>query len=137
LEIKLQSDFSAQEVNVGVRGMSMAYDADAKRHEMVRISIPKYISKAPLFKVQCYPNPFSSSTQVYFDLPESGKVELQVTDYTGKLVFTNSHIFESSGRHYFDLDGRDLKDGVYLVSVSFESYSGDARRVNYKVVLQR
>ncbi|MBM3410246.1 MAG: hypothetical protein FJY18_01260, partial [Bacteroidetes bacterium] len=85
LEIKLQSEFSAQDVQVGVRGISLAYDGDAQRHEMVRVSVPKYVSSVPTLQVQCYPNPFSTTTQIYYELPESGKVDVYVTDYTGKI----------------------------------------------------
>ncbi|MFM7585864.1 MAG: T9SS type A sorting domain-containing protein [Bacteroidota bacterium] len=137
LEIKLQSDFSAQEVNVGVRGMSMAYDADAKRHEMVRISIPKFISAIPALQVQCYPNPFSNSTQIIYELPESGKVDVYVTDYTGKAVRSHSSDYAGPGRYSYDLDATGLKDGVYLVQVVYESQLGMFSRQHLKIVLQR
>jgi hypothetical protein len=137
LEIKLQSGFSAQEVIVGVRGMSMAYDADAKRHEMVRISIPKFISAIPALQVQCYPNPFSNSTQIIYELPETGKVDVYVTDYAGKVVRSNSSDYAGPGRYSYDLDATGLKDGVYLVQVVYESQLGMFSRQHLKIVLHR
>ena len=137
LDIKLQSEFSVKDLYVGVRNMSMAYDNDAQRYEMVRISVPKFLSAVPALQVQCYPNPFSTFTQIFYELPESGKVDVYVTDYTGKVVRFNSSVYPAYGRYSYELDAAGLVDGVYMIQVSFESNSGIMSRQNLKLILQR
>jgi len=137
LDIKLQSEFSVKDLYVGVRNMSMAYDNDAQRYEMVRIVVPKFLSAVPALQVQCYPNPFSTFTQIFYELPESGKVDVYVTDYTGKVVRFNSSVYPAYGRYSYELDAAGLVDGVYMIQVSFESNSGIMSRQNLKLILQR
>jgi hypothetical protein len=137
LEIKLQSDFSGADVQLVVRGLSMAYDGNAVRYDMTRISVPRFVSTMPELQVHCYPNPFSSNTQIIYELPESGKVGLYLTDYTGKVVRNRVVHHISSGRFVHEVDGDGLTEGVYMVQVVFESGSGNINRINHKVVLRR
>ena len=137
LEIRLQSDFPGADVQVGIRGLSMAYDGEAIRYDMARISVPRFVSTIPELQVHCYPNPFSSSTQIIYELPESGKVSLYLSDYTGKVVRNQVADHTSSGRFVHEVDGNGLPDGVYMVQVVFESISGNINRRNHKVVLRR
>jgi hypothetical protein len=72
-----------------------------------------------------------------YELPETGKVDVYVTDYTGKVVRSHSSDYAGPGRYSYDLDATGLKDGVYLVQVVYESQSGILSRQNLKIVLQR
>ena len=137
LVIRRQSDFPGSDVQVGIRGLSMAYDGEAIRYDMARISVPRFVSTMPELQVYCYPNPFSSSTQIIYELPESGKVSLYLSDYTGKVVRNQVADHTSSGRFVHEVDGNGLPDGVYMVQVVFESISGNINRRNHKVVLRR
>jgi hypothetical protein len=137
VEIKLATDFSATDVFVEVRGLSMAYNADVLPIEVVRIASPRFVKDQGVLSVTCYPNPFSHATQVLYDLPESGNVEILVTDYTGKQVVSHIDARASAGRNVYELYGDGLKDGVYMIQVYYESKSGAVMRMNQKVVLQR
>lgn len=66
-----------------------------------------------------YPNPFSRSTQVAFDLPEASDVRLVVYDVLGREV---AHVTEGSyraGTHRVRFEaGRALASGVYVLRLT-------------------
>lgn len=61
-----------------------------------------------------YPNPFSQSTTIEFNLPESTLVQLQVYDMTGKMVASliEDEILEA-GKHSSRFEAGDLTNGIY------------------------
>lgn len=66
---------------------------------------------------QNYPNPFSSRTEIEFDLPESGFVDLKVYDMLGNEIAELMHGVQAPGRHTVSFDtnnlGLNLASGVY------------------------
>ncbi len=63
---------------------------------------------------QNYPNPFNPSTNIQFELPESGNVELLVFDILGRQVATLIDDRMEAGYHQIRFDARNLASGVYL-----------------------
>lgn len=68
-----------------------------------------------------YPNPFNPVTQIHFDLPEKGHVELGVYDITGRLVQTQASDFFAAGSHLFEFSGGALPSGTYFARLSHQS----------------
>lgn len=69
-----------------------------------------------------YPNPFSKSTRIIFELVASGRVKVNIYDYTGNCVRTLQNGYLESGSHYLKWDGtgnqnNPLPDGVYFYRV--------------------
>ncbi len=62
-----------------------------------------------------YPNPFSGSATVRFDLPSLGRVRLVVYDVLGREVAVLVDGDVKAGRHEAVLEGHGLPSGVYLV----------------------
>ncbi|MCK4680586.1 T9SS type A sorting domain-containing protein, partial [bacterium] len=65
------------------------------------------------------PNPFNPTTSIAYDLPESGRVRLDVFSAAGDLVVTIEDGFREAGRHEavwkgVDAAGRALPSGVYF-----------------------
>ena len=65
-----------------------------------------------------YPNPFNSSTNISFGLPEAGFVELTVFDVNGRLVSRLVNGVVSAGSHNYTFDAKNLESGIYLVKLS-------------------
>ena len=65
-----------------------------------------------------YPNPFSSSTTIEFDLPSNGHVRLQVFDVLGREVATVIDDQLSAGRHRVEWQSGDASNGLYLYRLS-------------------
>ncbi|GAB1366845.1 hypothetical protein MASR1M36_17160 [Candidatus Cloacimonadaceae bacterium] len=72
---------------------------------------------------QNYPNPFNPTTTISYQLPESGKVRLDVYNLKGQLVKTLIDGTQVSGLHSVVWNGTDTKNrsvasGVYLYRLS-------------------
>ncbi|NNE34474.1 MAG: T9SS type A sorting domain-containing protein, partial [Rhodothermales bacterium] len=61
-----------------------------------------------------YPNPFSESTQVTFEIPAPGPVRLVVYDLLGREVKVLLDAFRSAGKHSLTMNGSLLAAGVYF-----------------------
>ena len=65
-----------------------------------------------------YPNPFNPSTQVTFDLPEAGVVQVEVFDMLGRHVLSVPAQEMSAGANrQVQIDANDLASGMYFYNV--------------------
>ena len=66
-----------------------------------------------------YPNPFNTSTTIYFNIPEevegSTPVRIDVFDITGRWVKMLTHSALQAGRHPVTFEAGNLASGTYLV----------------------
>lgn len=66
---------------------------------------------------QLYPNPFTSSIQVTYQLPAAGMAEIRLVDYSGRTIKSNM-VQASAGQQTNTLDGlSNLPKGYYLVEI--------------------
>ncbi|MBN1999711.1 Ig-like domain-containing protein [candidate division KSB1 bacterium] len=80
---------------------------------MIEIAMPKEVMLA-----QNYPNPFNPTTTIYFELPESGPVKLQLFNITGQIVRTLINGNTQAGMHKIiwdatDEQGNKVPSGLY------------------------
>jgi len=86
--------------------------------ELVEESISAVIDR-PALRVLASPNPFSGQTSLFFELPRSKTVKLDIYDLRGRRVTTLVDNVLEAGPHVRAWDGRDssgrlLPDGVYF-----------------------
>ncbi len=110
---------------------SITIDADnAEAKEVQRIllfedsttvSIEKAKEIAPKGFVlsQNYPNPFNPTTQIEYELPKAGQVQIAVFDLNGRLVKTLANQFTNSGHYKVEFNGSNLSSGLYFVRLKF------------------
>lgn len=67
---------------------------------------------------QNYPNPFNPSTQIRFDIPQNGKVTLDVFNMLGQKVATLVNKDLSTGTHSVNFDATNLSSGMYLYKLT-------------------
>lgn len=82
--------------------------------------------------VSVHPNPFNSSTNLSYYLPEAGNINLSLFDLSGREVTEIISKKVEAGLHSANIDGTDLSSGVYVASLSFNGIN-----VMQKVVLVR
>lgn len=75
-----------------------------------------------------YPNPFTISTTVLFDLPETELTDIRIFDQNGRKIRDYSNYYPA-GRNSVEFDGRGLKPGVYNCIVSTHERKTDIRMV--------
>ncbi|HPR87631.1 MAG TPA: FG-GAP-like repeat-containing protein [bacterium] len=90
-------------------------------------------SEAPVTEYalgQNYPNPFNPQTQILFQLPQAGRVRIQICNTAGQIVRTLADGILPAGRHALTWDarnaqGQSLPTGLYYYTME----SGDFRVV--------
>ncbi|NQV15826.1 T9SS type A sorting domain-containing protein [bacterium] len=63
---------------------------------------------------QNYPNPFNPGTQISFELPEAGYVELTVFDITGREMVSLHNGQLNAGKHSISFNGESYASGTYF-----------------------
>ena len=69
-----------------------------------------------------YPNPFNPTTNIAFDLPESGFVTLQVFNLLGQEVATLVSEQMSAGSHTIPFAAHGLSSGIYLYRLQVNDF---------------
>lgn len=67
---------------------------------------------------QNYPNPFNPSTQIRFDVPENGRVAIEVFNMLGQKVATLVNKDLSAGTHNVSFDASNYSSGIYLYKMT-------------------
>ena len=91
----------------------------------VSIQEPDFPLIKPNILSQNYPNPFNPSTNINFNIPNSGKVNLSVYNVRGQLVKTIIDDIYIAGSHSVSWHGDDnnsksVASGVYFYKIDFE-----------------
>ncbi len=81
---------------------------------------------------QNYPNPFNPTTQISFNLPKAGNVELQVFNMLGQQVSTLISGSMAAGQHIATFDARNLASGLYFYRLTAGSYSATMKMMLIK-----
>ena len=71
---------------------------------------------------QNYPNPFNPSTTIKYSIPVGGLVTLKVYSIIGKEVRTLVSSEQSAGTHTVNFDASDLASGIYLYTLTANSF---------------
>lgn len=75
------------------------------------------VKKDNLIMVACYPNPFDNEIAIQYYIYEPTKVELNITDLTGRIVYTQAAQQAQPGLYNTKADISNLAAGTYLVSI--------------------
>lgn len=69
---------------------------------------------------QNYPNPFNPVTQINFDIPAAGKVNLKIFDISGREVATLVNAIHPAGYYTVTFDAQNLASGIYFYRINVE-----------------
>ena len=68
-----------------------------------------------------YPNPFNPTTQIQYELPKAGEVNITVYNTLGVEVMEIDKGFRSAGIHKVTFNGNDLPSGIYFYQLKVGS----------------
>jgi len=65
-----------------------------------------------------YPNPFNTTTTLYFDLPEPANIRLEISDILGRNVKSvTSQTMSAGAKKVLVIDTKNLTSGIYMYSL--------------------
>ncbi|MDI6839504.1 MAG: T9SS type A sorting domain-containing protein [bacterium] len=94
--------------NYGMSNVSVIQCAEAGVDEFTRPQMTKPT-------VEIYPNPFTRSTVISYELHAVGEVLLQVYDISGRLLKTLIHGTKGNGIHSINWTVNGIPDGIYFL----------------------
>lgn len=74
-------------------------------------------------KLQAYPNPFYSATDIIYTLPENQDVIINLIEVNGSLIKTVISEFQTEGIHRINFNGSELPSGIYFLTFNSKSFS--------------
>ncbi len=74
------------------------------------------------------PNPFSHTTEIYFNIKQQGNVSVQIFEITGKLIKTLTHSEYEAGEYQLQWDATNnmnhlVNTGIYFIKIETDYYS--------------
>ncbi|RPH91988.1 MAG: glycosyl hydrolase family protein, partial [Calditrichaeota bacterium] len=78
---------------------------------------------------QNYPNPFNPSTQITYQIPVSGQVNLAVYDVLGKQIMVLVDEFQETGIHSIQINAETLSSGIYFYKLQIGDFMGIRKMV--------
>ncbi|HKR07375.1 MAG TPA: T9SS type A sorting domain-containing protein [Bacteroidia bacterium] len=66
------------------------------------------------------PNPFNHKTTISYSIPETGLVEIFVSDLTGKKIASPVKEIQKKGIHKIEIESSHLSPGIYFYSIKFK-----------------
>jgi hypothetical protein len=91
--------------------------AAKQKYELLTVSVAE--NQPAAGELSNYPNPFTSSTKISYQLPGNGFASLKVYDALGNVKATLVNEKQTGGFHTIDFDAKGLQSGVYSYRLSF------------------
>ena len=75
------------------------------------------------------PNPFKTSTNVYFELAQSEEVQLRITDIMGKVI-AHTKVTGQKGTNQWVIDASTLRSsGIYYYSIETDHFKTSKKMI--------
>ena len=85
------------------------------------------------FKIyQNMPNPFSNTSNVFYELSEAANVSLEVFDMTGKPLGVYNEGFKSAGKSMIKIDATAFQSGIYHYTITINGQKATRKMVVFK-----
>jgi hypothetical protein len=79
--------------------------------------------------LQNVPNPFSTSTEIWYKLENESNIQLNIYNYTGQMVTSIDEGIKTKGTHSINFNAGDLKNGIYFYSISINGKTADTKKM--------
>ena len=74
-------------------------------------------TKADNHTIKCFPNPFSRSITIEYELEKPGNVQITLSNHLGQQIKNVVRSNNQSGLHQYKWDATNLPDGIYFVHI--------------------
>ncbi|MBN2010951.1 aryl-sulfate sulfotransferase [candidate division KSB1 bacterium] len=79
-----------------------------------------------------YPNPFNSTTNIRYSIPQSEKVMITVYNIRGQVVLGRQLNSQPAGEHLFQFDSSAISSGIYFYRITAHSATG--KQINSDII---
>jgi hypothetical protein len=76
------------------------------------------------------PNPFKNFTKIYYKIKESAMVEIEVYDYTGKIIRVIPQGYKGKGTYSIDFNTNGISKGIYFYSIKINGIRSDSKKMS-------
>ncbi|MCP4314114.1 MAG: T9SS type A sorting domain-containing protein [Bacteroidetes bacterium] len=108
-----KNDPDSVKIDVSIFSKNILYWSDTITVNLVPVGVTSSIpTECELF--QCFPNPFSNTTNISYSIASSGFVSLTVYDMFGREIQTLVNESQNPGKHSVEFDTGQLSSGIYF-----------------------
>ncbi|MEI7662468.1 MAG: cohesin domain-containing protein [Bacteroidota bacterium] len=104
------------------------------------LKLAKVVTNSPSseFSLTNYPNPFTNSTTIAYEMPAAGQVRLTLSDLLGKQIAILKNTTEEAGLHSFNLNpaSYNLTSGIYLYKIEIITGTENFSKIQKMVYTQ-
>jgi len=135
LQAKFDYDFVVNDGSRGIHNFFYARDLLISSIEGITpwlvVEGGKYGQKMPdSYRLEApHPNPFNPTTEIAFELPSAGQVQLTVYDISGREIKILIDGWKGAGRHSVRFDATGLASGVYVYVMKSADFSAARKMV--------
>ncbi|MFA5816514.1 MAG: T9SS type A sorting domain-containing protein, partial [Bacteroidales bacterium] len=137
--LKIGADYSfrildlVSVVNNGTDFYTSGFGAD--RNLMIRLNLNDHSNindgidqSAALSSLgQNFPNPFSRTTDIFYELANGSAVSIIIRDITGRIILERSEGIQPAGKHTVTIDASNLDSGIYFYTLNAGNFNETRR----------
>ncbi len=133
LKIRLKgTPQNPEEISFTPSGSPQFLDENGKLLKNIRLSIPEIIvDDESIDIINSYPNPFVTTVNIEYTLPEAGNITIAVFNTSGQKVNSVKKEYQDAGIHQYQFDGSILPAGMYIYRIH---YSGNDNKEYLKTI---
>ena len=116
-----QSPPTSFEVNQIVNGNLQSFNIDQVQLTQGFVAVGYTVATSDIsdnleWPVSIVPNPFSETTEIFFENEESADIQMVITDITGKIIVEKNIFSLASGQHGMEIASSQLREkGMYFL----------------------
>jgi hypothetical protein len=108
--------------------------AQARFYGSTLVSIKDILTEQRGLSSGSYPNPFTTATLIYYDLPYSGRVEVSIHSVDGRLIRSLYTGYQQEGRQSVTWEPGALESGIYFYVIRLENQRATGKLVYMREV---
>lgn len=132
-EIPAQSYFIEDEIKLNSPARSIQMILIDKGSDLISPKSNLITDNSGVFNLgQNFPNPFSNSTIINYELLKGSYVNLKVIDSLGREIATLVRQYQDAGNHSVQFDTSNLAGGIYFYSIEIAQYQSVKKMIIIK-----
>ena len=133
LQVKAKESIPYETKVLSVLGTTEFADVGANILKNVRLKLASVVSaNAKGFNVIAFPNPFSSTCNIYYTIPENSSVKITLNNMLGQTIATVLNDIKAAGSYSVGINATDfsLNNGIFFYTIEVKGASASYFKTN-------